>query len=167
VCSKDRGCSQCRSAGRSACTYRVDVGGIDVLVHRHDPATGIGAGLAIRSQHGRLLGVSWIHLLDGNDVEQTPGAGLVIPHALNAGKTGSLYLLPDHRRLDDPSRHGEVRRRPRGDRERHDRIVAMIDTPDLDDGLLACFARIVSHELAEWSFEPGLVAVNFPLKDEL
>ena len=61
--------------------------GIDVVVHHHDEAAEIGAGLAVRREHRRLARVAGIGLLDGDDVEHAGAAEFVAPHAGDAGKT--------------------------------------------------------------------------------
>src|SRR5258708_16679914 len=130
----------------------MEVGRIDVFIHDHDPTAGIDPGPAIGGEHARLLGVPRIHLLDRYHVEEPPGARLMVPHALYAGEARFLDLVPDHRGLHHRARDREIGWRPRGDRQRQNRIVAVIDAPDLDDRLLAGLAGVIAHELPERSF---------------
>src|SRR5688500_18377637 len=72
----------------------VHVGGIDVAVDHDYPLVGIGAGVARRRGEPDLLGVTRIHLLDGDREPHAAAAGLVRPRALHAGDARGLELAP-------------------------------------------------------------------------
>ena len=101
-----------------------------------------------------------IELLDGDDVEQPSGAGLVAPYALDAGKPRLLHLVPDHCRLHGAAGVGEVVGRPRRIGEAHDRVVAVVHPADLDGRLVRPVTGVVAHELAERPLGHQFVAVD-------
>src|SRR5712671_2575701 len=57
--------------------HLVDIGGIDVVIDDHDEAIGIGAGMALRSNQSRLLGMTAIELLDRDGEPKPAAAGLM------------------------------------------------------------------------------------------
>ena len=144
-----------------------DVRRIDILVNHHHPAPGIVAGVAVGRQHRRLGGVTRIHLLDRDHVEQPPGAGFMAPHALDAGDAGLFHLVPDHRRFNGGAGEGEVFRRARRHGQRQNRIIAVIDPAHPDHRLIGSVGRVIAHELPKWSFLAGFAGIHFALEHHL
>src|SRR5260221_9962719 len=112
----------------------------------------IGTRLAAGCQQPGLARMAGIGLLDGDDVEHARAAEFVHPHAGDAGQSRALDLAPDHAGLHHAFAEGEIRRRAhrRGDTE--DRIVAVVDTLDLDQRLVARARGVITRELPERSF---------------
>ena len=108
-----------------------------------------------------------IHLLDRDHVEQPAGAGFMAPDAVDARQSGLFDLVPDHCRFYRGAREGEVFRRPRRDGEREDRVGAVIDALDLDDGQCRRLRGVIAHELAKRPFLAQLVAIYLALDDQL
>src|SRR5204863_1579923 len=130
----------------------LEVGRIDIVVHHHDKAAEIGAGLAARGEQRRLLRVAGERLLDRDDVEHARAAGFVHPDAFHAAEAGALDFVPDHAGLHYALGIREVRRRHHRAGEAENRIVAVIDALDAHHGLLAAAAGVVAGELAERPF---------------
>src|SRR6202035_6161164 len=99
--------------------------------------------LATGGNQADLLRVARVRLLDGDDIEEAHRTGFVAPDALHAGNSRAFNGVPNHAGLYDGPAEGHVRRRAHGRGHREDGIVAMIDAPNADDGLLARRARVV------------------------
>src|SRR5262245_44950076 len=74
--------------------YVVEVGRIDVIVDHDGPAVVVGARMAMRGDHGGLLGMAAVERLDRDHEQEPAAAGFVRPHALHAGDAGGFELVP-------------------------------------------------------------------------
>src|SRR4029079_9501963 len=72
--------------------HLVHIGGIDVVVHHHDEAIDIGAGVALRGDEAGLPGVAGILLLDRDGKPEPAASGGMRPHALDLGDARRFEL---------------------------------------------------------------------------
>src|SRR5204862_24493 len=97
----------------------------------------------------RLPGVARVGLLDRDNVEEPPAAGLVTPDALHVRNPHLLDLVPDERGFRDALAEGVIRRWSAGSRAGEDRIVSVVDGLDAHKGLGALAAGVVARPLPE------------------
>src|SRR5574340_261066 len=96
-------------------------------------------------------------LLDGDHAEGAARAGLVQPGAFDVGNTSPLEGIEQGRRPQETALEqmgvGWFLTRRAG----QDRIVAVIDAFDPDEGLLPGLAGVIAVPFAERTFEGGLI----------
>src|SRR5712692_7694596 len=88
------------------------------------------------------------------------------PHPFDIRHTGPLDLIPDQGRFHEALRYGVVGRRSPRPGAAEDRIVAMVDPLNADDGLGPGRAGVVTGPLAEGSFFHDVVRLHEAFDDD-
>src|SRR5262249_17986990 len=121
-----------------------DICRIDVVIHDDGPAVVVGARVAVRSDHSRLLGMAAIQRLDRDHQHEATAAGLMSPDALHFGDAGCLELVPDRAAAVCTEIEGVVVRRYCRNRAYQYRVLAIHEGVDPDRGLQIAAAGIVT-----------------------
>src|SRR5205085_4115836 len=118
------------------------------------------ARMTLRGDEPRLLGVPGIHLGNRDRQPHAAAARLVRPDALHARHAGRLELPPDVRRTIGAAIVGIVVRRHRRYGAEQDRVLAVHERVNADDGLLLEAAGVIAGPFAERPLGDAIVRID-------
>src|SRR3989441_3230418 len=140
--------------------HLLEIHDVDVVVDDHGVAAEIRPGVDARRGVPHLARVTRVALVDRDRVEQARAADLMAPHADDAGDRRGLDVAaetraPHERAVERLLVGWHVRRR-----RENDRVVAVVDGMDAEDGLGALARRVIAGPLAEGSLDLALFGVD-------
>src|SRR5919197_821084 len=145
----------------------LEVGRIDVLVDHDHVTVHVGRGLALGRDVAGLARVAAVALLDRDRQEQPPAAALVGPDAAHVRNAGLHQGVVDHGRLHRGAPVGVVVRRLTGWRSEQDRVVAEVETRDIDGRDRHLAAGVVAGPFAIGPFGQQAVLADPTLDGDL
>src|SRR5262245_59855102 len=144
-----------------------EIGHIDVVVDHDHVAAAIGADVAHGRDMAGLLGMAGIALVDGDGEQEPRVTDLVRPGRRHPRHARLLDILAQQRRAD----HGAiatnlVRRTLRHAAEQY-RIVAIVDSLDVEHGFGPQVAGVIAGPFAERPFDTLVIRLDKTLEHDL